>query len=150
MLVSALTNIVRREVRRCLAAVARDVALLAAAGLFAALALIAALFAGYQALLTVWPSYWAAAAIAGGALVLAGIALAVVAGGGRPRRRASRRRAEEDLETIAAALRGDTATLTRSALDEAEARYRSDPAAALAAAAALGLVAGLLWPDDAD
>lgn len=155
MLVSAITQIVRQEIRRCLSGIARDAAVLMVAGLFAVVALIAALVAAYQALLIVWPPYWAAAAIAGGALAIVLLAFLVLRGGnggkrsggkspgGRP---ADGARADE-IAALIAALKGDTATVARSALDEAEERYRRDPMSALAAAAAAGLMAGLLWPD---
>lgn len=146
MIVSAVSQMARAALRRCARAIARELAAFAVIAFFAAVAGAAALAAVYQALIVVWEPYWAAAAIAGGSLLVVLLTLAVH--GWRTRRRAPPPDSVPDLETLVDALQGDTATLAQTAMDEAEARYRDDPAGFFMTVVAMGFIAGMMHPDE--
>ena len=145
MIIGTITDIAKRTVQDAVGAAVRDVAALMIATLFGAIAVVAGLVALYFALVTVWPPYWAAAAIAG--LMLAGILIVFAVRSAMAARPVPEPApALPQIEDLAASLLGDTGALARTALDEAEARYRRDPAGALVAAAAIGVIAGLMQP----
>lgn len=151
MIFATISGIVKQEIRRCTREIARDMVALAVAGFMIAVAALMAVIAAFTALLEIWEPYWAAAAIGGAALLVALVVLLARKSARRSDKSAGGRvsaaadpPATGDAEAVLAALAGDTADLARRALDEAEYRYRRDPAGILVAAAAAGAIVGLL------
>ena len=104
-------------------------------------AAVFAAIAAYQALLLVWPPWAAAAALAGGALVFAGLSAVL---------RKCRRRVPVKADTAATGMAedivGDLSELTDAAVQATLVQYRKDPAGTLIGAVAVGAIIGLLDP----
>ena len=141
MTAGVVSRLARAAVHCGVDAFAREAAFLGVAGVLFAVAVVAALVAGYQALATVWEPYWAAFAIAGTAFVVAALTLGLRAFVRRPSTISA---GESPADLLAEILGSDGGEFAQAALDEAEAQYRKDPAGFLVVAVAAGFIAGIL------
>lgn len=140
-----IDDAVRTVGRRVTGIVLREVVWIVVIAVLAATGVIFGVIAAYLALLTVWPSWAAALACAGGALALALLAFALRCAG-----LASRPGAVRPVGNVIDALGEDFSDLRESAKNAALEQYRNDPVGTLAGAVAVGAIIGLLKPRPRD